>query len=466
MKKLYLILLLLANFVFVNNGISQALELTEVASGFTSPTGIFNAGDGSGSLYVTERPGVIRKLDGATKSVFLDITAQVYSSGSETGLLGLAFHPDFEDNGYFYINYTIRPGTQLMTRISRFQTTSSGVGNPGSETILLEFDQPYSNHNGGSLLFGTDGYLYISTGDGGSSGDPQNNAQNTQSLLGKMLRIDVDNGTPYGIPDTNPFYNDAAAGRPEIFAWGLRNPWKVTMDRETGEIYIGDVGQGSREEIDILENGGNFGWRIMEGNNCYNPSTCDPTGLILPIYDYSSAGASQHCSVTGGYVYRGSMISELEGQYIFGDYCSGVIWALTISSTGVTADELFDTSYGISSFGEDEEGEVYVVDINGGRIYKITGTVTGVQSKHSRDGLKISPNPANDFFSIDLPEGSDDFSAEIFDIHGKFIQVLHPEKVSKYKASFSAAGLATGIYTVKVLVGQKDLYMQKLIVND
>lgn len=357
---------------------SETLTITDAfpALTFSSPVEMMHAGDGSNRLFVVEQRGLVkvfRNMPGvSTAETFLDISGRV-TSGGETGLLGIAFHPDFETNGQFFVNYTRRQNNQLQSVISRFQSNKA-MADSKSEEILLTFDQPYANHNGGALLFGKDGFLYIATGDGGSGGDPQNNAQNLNSLLGKILRIDVNakaTGLNYAIPADNPFKTTTNA-RPEIYAYGLRNPWKVTADRETGRLWIADVGQNAREEIDILERGGNYGWRIAEGKECYNPNVnCNRAGLLEPVFDY---GTNEGRSITGGYVYRGTKLAHLKGRYIFGDYVSGKIWALQYNeSTKQSSNSMLIQLLGsLSSFGEDEAGELYLLNYQSGKIQQLT----------------------------------------------------------------------------------------------
>jgi glucose/arabinose dehydrogenase len=318
--------------------------------------------DGSGRLFILEKVGRIRILqDGQIlEASFLDISDQVGSSGNEQGLLGLAFHPQYTQNGHFFVNYTDKNGD---TSISRFQVSSDpNVADPASEVQLLGVDQPFPNHNGGVLTFGPDGYLYVGLGDGGSQGDPSGNAQNTGVLLGKILRLDVDSAEPYAIPSDNPFGN-------EVWHYGLRNPWRISFDRLTEDLYIGDVGSGEWEEIDFLEAGSpggtNFGWDYREGAHDYEGNA--PEGLLDPVAEYSHSEGG--CSVTGGYVYRGSM-PEWNGIYLYGDYCTGIIWGLIRSGNGWQSQLLFDMDVNITSFGQDEAGEVYLVGDRGG-IYRL-----------------------------------------------------------------------------------------------
>lgn len=319
-------------------------------------------GDPSQFIVVEQEGRLLSLQDGKVqKNPFLDIGEKL-STGGERGLLGLAFHPQFPSNGRFFVNYT--RGSDGATVIAEYHATPSSPIADTQERILLVISQPYSNHNGGMIAFGPDGYLYIGTGDGGSGGDPDNHAQNPQELLGKFLRIDVDRFSPYAIPPDNPLVR--GTGKPEIFALGLRNPWRFSFDRQTGDLWAGDVGQNRWEEVNIIHKGKNYGWRLLEGRHCYNPSSnCElAPSLVPPVTEYRHEGG--RCSVTGGYVYRGKHIPELEGTYIFGDYCSGEIWGYRNGGTRL----LTDTDLQISSFGEDSEGELYVVD-HQGRILKI-----------------------------------------------------------------------------------------------
>jgi len=348
------------------------ISLKPVAKGLENPVHITAAGNYSKRLFITEQAGVIRilKHDRILPVPFLDIRERV-KSGGEMGLLSMAFHPKFKENGRLFVNYTSSTGG-LHTVISEFHASSNpDVADKNSERIILTIEQPFSNHNGGQIAFGPDGYLYIGMGDGGSANDPQGHGQNLSTLLGAMLRIDIDKkeiGLEYGIPDDNPFKKRPDA-RPEIWAYGLRNPWRFSFDPLTGVLYTGDVGQDEREEIDIVERGKNYGWNIMEGAICtsgVNPQ-CNTTGLTLPIIDY---GRNNGISVIGGVVYRGHKIPSLCGAYIYGDWGSGKIWTLRHDGYKVAENRLLDTKLSISSFGIDEAYEVYVIDHNGG-VYKI-----------------------------------------------------------------------------------------------
>ena len=313
--------------------------------------------DGSGRLFVIEKRGRIRIIenDQLLDAPFVDITDRVGSSGNEQGLLGLAFHPQYSQNGRFFVNYTDTNGD---TVIARFQVTGDpNVADPNSEMELLGVDQPFANHNGGALVFGPDGYLYAGLGDGGSQGDPNENAENTEVLLGKILRLDVDSADPYTVPVDNPFGS-------EVWAYGLRNPWRLSFDRATGDLYIGDVGGSQWEEIDFLPagspGGANFGWDHREGAHEYEGG--GPEGMINPVAEYSHPEGG--CSVTGGYVYRGSL-PEWNGIYLYGDYCTGMIWGLMNSSNGWQSQRLYDLDFTITSFGQDTSGEIYLLSDNG-----------------------------------------------------------------------------------------------------
>jgi glucose/arabinose dehydrogenase len=348
------------------------LGFDQLPAQLRDPTHITHAGDGSGRLLVVERAGrvVILREGVALPTPFLDITPLVLSGG-ERGLLGLAFHPQYASNGRFFVAYTARSGDQVVAgyRVS----SDPNVADPASAKTILQMQDPAPNHNGGNLVFGPDGYLWIGTGDGGGAGDRFGNGQNRQTLLGKMLRIDIDNGDPYAIPADNPFVGSSDT-RPEIWAIGLRNPWRYSFDRATGHLYIGDVGQGAREEIDVQKAGSrggeNYGWPRMEGTQCYPASSsCDRSGLVLPVAEY---GRDAGISVTGGYVYRGSAYPKLTGLYLFGDYGSGRIWSLDEPSPGEwRMVELTRSSGSLSTFGEDEAGELYIANMSEGRVYRV-----------------------------------------------------------------------------------------------
>jgi len=352
------------------------VTIEPLVTGLTAPLLVTNAGDGSGRLFVVEQGGRIRIVEAGrlVERPFLDLSGRI-TSGGERGLLGLAFHPGFgPSEPRFYADYTDPDGNTVVSEF-KASTSDPDVADPASERVLLHIGQPFANHNGGGLAFGPDGDLYVGMGDGGAGGDPFGNGQDHDVLLGKLLRIGVEpsGGQPYTIPPDNPFAASGGAG--EVFAIGLRNPWRFSFDRATDDLWIGDVGQGAWEEIDrarAADGGGrglDYGWNVMEGRSCYGATTCDQTGLTLPIavYDHSLG-----CAVIGGYVYRGSALPALDGVYLFSDECSGRIWGL---SSGGSDDQqpvqLADTGAAIASFGEDEAGELYAADLAGGRILRI-----------------------------------------------------------------------------------------------
>jgi len=342
-----------------------------VVSGLVHPVYVTHAGDGSGRLFIVEQAGIIRifKNGSLLTMPFLDISSKVLSGG-EQGLLSVAFHPQYSSNGRFFVNYTaIGVGAPYKSVIAEYHvsTTNLDVADT-SERVLLEVPDLYTNHNGGQNLFGPDGYLYIGLGDEGGAGDPQNNGQNLGTLFGKVLRIDVNGALPYAIPSDNPFLGTAGA-RGEIWAYGLRNPWRFSFDRCGGRFFLADVGQATWEEVDIIQKGGNYGWNIMEGPACY-VSGCTPIGLPPVAYYNHTLG---DCSITGGYVFRGTASPALTGWYLFGDFCTGRLWGLRETSpNNWTMTQAAQTGLGISSFGEDQNGEVYIVDYNGGALYRVT----------------------------------------------------------------------------------------------
>lgn len=342
-----------------------------VAEGLEMPVGLTHAGDGSGRIFVIEQTGKIRVLRESVLSPepFLDLTERINSQGFEQGLLGLAFHPFYEENGYFFVNYTDLLGD---TVVSRFQVDPQNPeqANPNSEEIIIQARQPFANHNGGMLAFGPDGYLYIGLGDGGSAGDPEENGQALDSLLGKILRLDVDSNFPYAIPPGNAFTEGKAL--PEIWAYGLRNPWRFSFDSLTGDLYIADVGQNLWEEINFLpagaQAGANFGWNLFEASQPFAGQNTDTLELVFPIFEYNH---EQGCSVTGGVVYRGEEIPAMKGVYLFGDFCSGSVWGLLPGADGSWRHKLlFEKQGTVTSFGEDEQGNVFLV-IHAGQIFRL-----------------------------------------------------------------------------------------------
>ena len=438
---------------------------------FTQPVDLQYAPDGSDRLFVVEQEGYIYVFDNdvfvTDKTIFLDIRDRVVFQG-ERGLLGLAFHPDYENNGYFFVNYTA-PGP-LRTVVSRFQVTADDpdVGDESSEHIIIEINQPFTNHNGGQIVFGPDGYLYIGMGDGGWGGDPYNNSQNLTNLLGAILRIDVDTVSStlnYGIPIDNPFAADTLGYRDEIYAYGLRNPWRFSFDSSTNTCWISDVGQDLYEEIDILEYGGNYGWNIMEGFNCYNPpSGCDTTGLILPIYTYDHNIGE---SITGGFVYRGTLVPDIYGKYIFADFEYGDVWSLEYD--GDNAPEVSTLGdlgpYSVTSFGVDQQNELYICSFDG-QIYKFVQTDSAVDDgdlKPNKFSLYQNyPNPFNPVTRInyDLPiQGN--VTITIHDILGRHIKTLvnQDQPAGHRSVIWNATNdqgnpVSAGVYLYKIQAGE------------
>jgi glucose/arabinose dehydrogenase len=340
---------------------------------FRRPVDLQEPHDGTDRLFVVEQEGIISvfpRASAVTKKTFLNISARVKDTGNEEGLLGLAFHPQYSTNGYFYVNYTA--SSPNRTVVSRFTVSSDpDAADDASEVIIMTISQPYSNHNGGQIVFGPDGYLYIAIGDGGSGGDPHNHGQDLTGLLGSIARIDVNTSSGalnYSIPEDNPFKGNTSGYREEIFAYGLRNPWRMSFDAETGSLWTADVGQNSYEEIDIIVKGGNYGWKIMEGKHCFQSTTCSQTNLQLPIWEYPRA---EGVSVTGGYVYRGELLPSLAGKYIYADFGSQRIWALDFSDQANPINrQLVTATFAIASFGVDTEDELYICGFDG-RIHRL-----------------------------------------------------------------------------------------------
>ncbi|MDL1943785.1 PQQ-dependent sugar dehydrogenase [Chloroflexi bacterium CFX2] len=375
--------------------VPKNVTFVETVSGLDDPLFVTHAGDGSGRLFIVQRTGkiLIFKNGALNSTPFLDVGGIITTSGGEQGLLGLAFDPDYRTNGKFYVVYTVSENNAVKLARYRVSGTDSDLAETNGE-VLLSINKAHTNHNGGMIAFGPDGYLYMAVGDGGGGGDPGNNGQSKNTLLGKILRLDV-SGTSYTIPLTNPFVGEANA-REEIWAYGLRNPWRFSFDRTTGDIFIGDVGQNAQEEIDFqpFTSGGgeNYGWRILEGNLCYNSQTCTPPPDYVPpvaVYDHGPDD-SFGCSVTGGYVYRGSQFPALQGVYLYGDFCKGKVWGLIKNgSGGWTSTLIADTDFLISSFGEDEAGELYLTDYATGGLYRIAEAPLikkGVASNAGYDG--------------------------------------------------------------------------------
>ncbi|MGZ7031727.1 MAG: PQQ-dependent sugar dehydrogenase [Thermoanaerobaculia bacterium] len=397
MTKATLRSLALLPFVFVAVNLAAQgpqIQLRRIISGLDQPVAITHAGDSR--IFITQQTGRVLIYDGTQilPTPFLNVASLISCCG-ERGLLSVAFHPRYRDNGRFFIDYTDRNGDIVIARYT--VSSNPNVADAASGTIILKISHPVnSNHNGGQLQFGPDGFLYAGTGDGGAGGDPPNNAQNTNVLLGKLLRIDVDSASTYAIPQSNPFVGMSNA-RPEIWAYGLRNPWRFSFDRENGDLWIGDVGQNDWEEIDFQPvtsiGGENYGWRRMEGTHCYNPSSgCATANLTAPIAEYSHAFG---CSVTGGYRYRGAQFRRMQGLYFYGDYCSGTIWAIAQQANGTfNSSEVLSTDLAISTFGEDVNGELYVADLNAGAVYQVIDALPFVSPPRRRAARPLAERGA------------------------------------------------------------------------
>jgi glucose/arabinose dehydrogenase len=452
---------------------------------FTKPVFLTHAGDGSGRLFIVQQNGIIKAFQNnptvASAKTFLDLSGKISSSSGEEGLLGLAFHPQFAANGYFFVDYTAP--NPLRTVIARYHVsaTDSTVADTAGQ-VILEILQPFSNHNGGMLAFGPDGYLYIGTGDGGSGGDPLNNGQSLNTLLGKILRIDVGGSSAnrqYLIPADNPFVANPNGFREEIWAYGLRNPWRFSFDKMTGKLWAGDVGQNAHEEVDVIERGRNYGWNVMEGFSCYSPSSgCDQTGLTLPLIDYPH---SVGISITGGYVYHGSRRPELVGAYVYGDYGTRNIWALRMNGSTVLSDSLLVVApNALSSFGEDASGELYIVTYSGSaqtQVYYInTSTAASVGPEEQQvDGFRLEdnyPNPFNPTTTVRYvvgrvvaPSGAFSGGVEgpnanhvrlaVYDILGREVAVLLDEykEAGNYEVRWDATQFSSGVYVYKFTSG-------------
>ncbi|WP_430412976.1 PQQ-dependent sugar dehydrogenase [Kordia sp.] len=459
--KLQLLLALLFPFLLF----AQDVSLQSFATGFSRPVDIKHANDSR--LFVVEQDGLIKIVSAAgitNPTPFLNIDARVRSTGNEQGLLGLVFDPNYTTNNRFYVNYINNSGN---TVIARFTTSvDPNVADDTSEEILLTVNQPYTNHNGGSLAFGTDGYLYIALGDGGSGGDPDNYAQNLQSYLGKILRIDVSGAMGYTVPTTNPFVGNPA-GLDEIWSYGLRNPWKMSFDSDNGELWIGDVGQNNREEINnvpIVNAGYNFGWKCYEGNSTFDTTDCPAMSTItFPVGEYNYGGNPFRCSITGGYRYRGTMYPDLQGLYFFADYCTSEIGTLTPSggSWNMTFNGPF--SGNIATFGEDMNKELYAAGLLNGIIYKVVDTTLSIDENSLADNFQIYPNPTNDFFQINNQNVALQIKeVALYSFSGKLISTT---RISTENQKIMTDQLSKGIYIVQIISNNDTSAYHKLVKN-
>lgn len=447
--------LLLSTLFFSVFTFSQSIDLELLKDGFTKPLSLQNAGDER--LFVVEQNGKIKIIlpdNTIAPTPFLDISSKV-STGGERGLLGLAFHPNYISNGFFYINYTDVNGN---TVIARYQVSNNpNEADSSSELILMNFSQPASNHNGGDLAFGPDGYLYISSGDGGEFGDPNHRAQSLDEYLGKILRIDVDNpsgGNNYGIPNSNPFVNSPDA-KPEVWAFGLRNPWRFSIDETTDEIWIADVGQADIEEINkqsLNDSGLNYGWRCYEGSQPFNLSGCpNASELTFPFSEYTHDNGN--CSITGGIVYRGSNYPQLQGLYFFADYCSGMIG--TVDSNGTINIAANKTGNWVS-FGTDVYNELYIVSISDGKIYKIKDATVSTD-EFQENKFTVYPNPALNNVFISHSEHVK--SITILNVFGQ--KLLSPP----VKKEIDVSMLSAGTYFLRIQTLYNQMTVRKLIVK-
>jgi glucose/arabinose dehydrogenase len=458
MKKLLLISLLITQI-----GFSQTIAIQSFATGFSSAVEIAHPANDA-RLFVVQQRGLIRILNAnGTINItpFINLTSTVSASGSERGLLGLAFHPNYTSNGKFYVNYTRASDGATVIAQYNVSTTNPNVSQT-TGTVLLTIAQPYSNHNGGSIKFGPDGYLYIGMGDGGSAGDPENRSQNLTNNLGKMLRIDVDTTTGllnYGIPPTNPYVG--IIGNDEIWAIGVRNPWKFSFNRLNGDLWIADVGQNQIEEINKvvapLPTGLNFGWRCYEGTLAYVTSGCVPIGsMTMPVAQYTHA---EGCSITGGYLYTGTLYPNFANKYFFADYCENRLGYVNASNI-ITYTPNFAGSNNFSSFGEDINGELYVS--NGSTIFKIIDTSQLATTSFEKNGFSMFPNPAKSEFFVRSNENNPISKVQLFDLTGK---LLLTQDIENSEKSISTSGLTKGIYLVSATSKNGNQASSKLIIE-
>lgn len=468
MIKLYTIVIFLLFLIYTENPAQVRTAEAFPALTFDNPVEIADPNDGSRKLFVVTQNGIIYSFDNnstaSQKKVFLDISSKVIT-GNELGLLGLAFHPNYKDSGYFYINYTtnIPEGAPVRSVVSRFKVNGNKTeADTASEQIILEVDQPYANHNGGKLAFGPDGYLYISFGDGGSGGDPDSNAQDLTTFLGKILRIDVNNindTVRYHIPPDNPFAGNVSGYKEEVFAYGLRNVWKFSFDKQTGELWGADVGQDEWEEINIIAPGGNYGWNIMEGPKFYSGAESDTSGLMLPVWSYGHNDEGGE-SITGGLVYRGDKLPSLKGKYIYADFISGRIWTLE-NSDGVYNNALLFSNKGqISAIEADSKGTLLYADYSHGKIMKIEEDAP-IASKPAPQTLtpeteKLAqnyPNPFNPETTITFNlEKAGYAKLEIYNMLGKKIETLFEGTARTGANSFTwrSENMPSGVYFYKL----------------
>ena len=441
---------------------AQVVAISEFANGFSSPVEIAHCGDSR--LFVVQQSGAIRVLnaDGTVNPTnFLTLTNSTILSGGERGLLGLAFHPNYATNGYFFLNYTrAGDGATVIARYS-VSTTNPNLANATSGSVLLTIPQPFSNHNGGTIKFGPDGYLYVGMGDGGSGGDPGNRAQNINENLGKMLRLDVDGAAPYGIPANNPYVG--IAGNDEIWAIGLRNPWKFSFDVISDELWIADVGQNEVEEINLVPSttaGLNFGWRCYEGNQVY--TTCSNPGatFTFPFAQYTH-GSTGGCSITGGYRYAGGIYPNFFNKYFFADYCLSRLGMVNRATGAITYSATFPGNYNFTTFGQDINGELYVASPSTGKVYKIIDSSLSISSA-TKHQVSLYPNPAESQITVDIADAPLPVILSIYDLSGK---LLHQNAINTSVQNLDIGFLRTGLYLVNTTDGNKNSSTVKLSVK-
>ena len=464
MVRIFTVLAIISMLSPCNTVGQDFIELKLLQSGFRKPVDIENAGDER--LFVVEARGIIRILskDGqVNETPFLDIQDRVRDNSNEQGLLGLVFHPNYDENGYFFVNYTFGSGDTRIARYTR-NADNPDLADRDSEKTIIEIGQPASNHNAGDLNFGRDGMLYIGTGDGGGGNDPDNHAQTPNDFLGKMLRLDIDTDEPYLIPADNPFINDAST-LDEIWATGLRNPWKFSFDRETGDMYIADVGQGAREEINFQklasQGGENYGWHCLEGTRDLRPSSCDSEDILVPpVYEYNHEAGNCGGSVTGGYVYRGSNYPSLTGRYIYADYCTGYIWGLQqVDENTWSNTELLSSGAQWTTFGEDNNGEVYVANRSGEISQITTSNTTNIDTAEDLIEIQVNNNPFGENLQLTLKTQRSGFAQiRLIDNSGRTLQERDIQVYRNTNLELSTKSLVSGIYFVEIrFAGQRAL---------
>ncbi len=468
-QNIYFKVILLITVFICSDSPSQPYLLRDAFTNlsFSYITEMVSSNDGSNRIFVTQQRGLIYVFPNdstiTSRKVFLDISDRVSQTGYTPGLLGIAFHPNYVNNRYFFVFYTTEEAP-LRTIIARYTTSATNPDSAlkSSEFIIMTIPRSTPYNNAGKLAFGPDNYLYMGIGYGGESGDPENTAQNKTSLLGKILRINIDsssNGNNYSIPPDNPFYGNSQGWRQEIYTWGMRNPWKFSFDNPTGRMWVGDPGQGAWEEIDIIQNGKNYGWRMWEGNTCFSPP-CDTAGMTFPIWVYSH---SEGCVIVGGYVYRGTYLAGLVGTYIYADHCSGKIWALHWDGINTPTNQLLlSASFLVSSFGVDQNNNIYACQYSTtGKIYRLSSDLIGIEPVSSEIPGKFSlgqnyPNPFNPTTNIKLQIPNEAFvKLTVFDVTGREVAELLNRQLNPgvYEVDWNGSNYPSGVYYYKLEAG-------------